>query len=100
MTNNMDSRSYSVDSRSYSVDSRSYSVDSQTVASARSNNSSHDDLYIMDASCGNTNDKWVADISNNEVASNQLNTNQLNSNRVIKTKRRKRDQEYYLSSRS
>jgi len=95
----MDSRSYSVDSRSYSVDSRSYSVDSQTVASARSTNSSHDDLYVMDVS-GNTNNKWVADVSNNEVASNQLNSNQLNTNRVVKTTRRKRDQEYYLSSRS
>jgi hypothetical protein len=69
-------------------------VDSQTVASARSTNSSHDDLYVMDVS-GNTNNKWVADVSNNEVASNQLNTN-----RVVKTTRRKRDQEYYLSSRS
>ena len=93
MTNNMDSRSYSVDSHSCSVDSRSYSVDSQTIASARSNNSSHDDLYIMDVS-GNTNNKWIADVSNNQVV-----TNQLNDKSVVKTTRRKREIVYY-SSRS
>jgi hypothetical protein len=85
----VDSRSYSVDSRSYSVDSRSYSVDSQTIASAH--NSSHDDLCIMDVS-GNTNNKWIADVSNNQVV-----TNQLNDKSVVKTRRRKRDQIYYYS---